>query len=216
MVIAHTSDPNMFYMSAIDSGYSKDNLAPLKPTLVSGSIVGNKARIAWKANTENDMKQYVIYKSTVPNIPDTAPIYATTTDTAFVDGAVLGTGPAYFAVKAEDIHGNLSDKSNELRISLTGVEITDSSIPTEYQLQQNYPNPFNPSTTIEFSVKEAGNVTIRVMNVLGEEIATIESGFRAAGRYRVNFDASRLATGVYLYQIRAGNFVETKRMLLVK
>jgi hypothetical protein len=216
MVIAHTSDPNVFTMSAIDSGFSVDNLAPAKPTLVAGTVVNNKARISWQANGEKDLKQYVIYKSTVPNIPDTAPVYATTTDTAFVDGVVLGAAPAYFAVKAEDIHGNLSPKSNELKISLTGVDITDSSIPTEYQLQQNYPNPFNPSTTIEFSLKEAGNVSIRVLNVLGEEISTIESGFRAAGRYRVSFDASRLATGVYLYQIRSGNFVDTKRMVLVK
>jgi hypothetical protein len=216
MVIAHTSDPNKFYVSGTDSGYSLDNLAPVKPTIIAGTIVADKARIAWTANGEKDLRQYLIYKSDVSNIPDNAPVYARTTDTAFVDGVVLGSTAAYFAVKAEDIHGNLSPKSNEVRISVTGVEIIDSAIPTAYALQQNYPNPFNPSTTIEYALKEAGDVTIKILNVLGEEISTIESGFRPAGLYRVNFDASRLATGVYLYQIRAGNFVDTKRMVLVK
>jgi hypothetical protein len=216
MVIAHTSDPNKFYASATDSGYSVDNLAPVKPTIVSGTIVANKARIAWTANGEKDLRQYLIYKSDVSNIPDNAPVYARTTDTAFVDGVDLGSTAAYFAVKAEDTHGNLSPKSNEVRVSVTGVEIIDSSIPTAYALQQNYPNPFNPSTTIEYALKEAGDVTIKILNVLGEEISTIESGFRAAGLYRVSFDASKLATGVYLYQIRAGNFVDTKRMVLLK
>lgn len=216
MVIAHTNDPNRFFMSAIDSGYSVDNLAPLAPAILAGTLVEGKARIAWKANTESDLKHYAIYKSPTPNIPADAPVYATTSGTAFLDGVDLGTDPAYFAVAAVDIHGNVSPKSDEVRITLTGVEILDGSVPAAYALEQNYPNPFNPVTTIEYAVKQAGEVSITVLNVLGEKVATIESGFREAGRYRVAFDASGLATGLYLYQIRAGQFVDTKRMLLVK
>jgi hypothetical protein len=114
------------------------------------------------------------------------------------------------------VHGNLSAKSAEVRVSLVGVEVIDNSVPTEFALLQNYPNPFNPSTTIEYALKEGGEVTITVSNVLGEVVATVESGYRTAGRYRVTFDASRLASGVYLYQIRSGKFVEAKRMMLLK
>ena len=216
MVIAHTSDPNKFYMSEVDSGQSVDNLAPAKPSPIAGRVVAGNARLNWAANTEPDLKQYVIYKSSTPNIPDAAPIYATTTDTAYVDATALGTTPVYYAVKAEDLHGNLSAKSDEVKISLVGVEVTDSGIPNAYSLGQNYPNPFNPSTTIEYTIKQAGEVTLRVMNVLGEEVATIESGYKPAGRYRVTFDASRLASGVYVYQVRSGDFVDAKRMVLVK
>ena len=216
MVIAHTSDPNKFYMSDIDSAHSLDNLAPAKPGLVAGTLVGGNARLSWKPNKESDLKHYVIYKSDSPNIPDNATAYATTTDTAYVDQVVAGVTPSYYAIKAEDIHGNLSVKSDEVRISTTGVEVTDTAIPTSYSLSQNYPNPFNPSTTIEYTLKQAGEVTLKIVNVLGEEVATVESGYKPAGRYRVTFDASRLASGVYLYQIRSGNFVDAKRMLLIK
>jgi hypothetical protein len=216
MVIAHTSDPNKFYVSDIDSGVSVDNLAPGKPAGIAGSIVGGSASITWKANTEPDMNQYLIYKSTTSTIGDADPVYARTTGTAYTDPASLGTGAAYYAVRAEDAHGNVGVKSDVIRISVTGVEITDSDIPTAFALRQNYPNPFNPTTTIEYSLKTAGEVTLRVMNVLGEVVATLESGYKPAGSYRATFDASRLASGVYLYQIRTGNFVDVKRMLLVK
>ena len=216
MVIAHTANPNMYYMSDIDSAYSVDNLAPLKPAGMAGAVAGNFGQLTWLPNTEKDLKHYLIYKSDSPNIPDGAPVYATVTVPTFTDGTELPATPVFYAVKAEDVHGNLSPKSDEVRISLVGVEITDTSIPTEFALHQNYPNPFNPATTIEYALKEAGMVTIRVMNVIGEEVATIESGFRPAGRYRVSFDATKLPSGIYLYQIRAGSFVDTKKMVLVK
>lgn len=216
MVIAHTSDPNKFYTSGIDSGFSVDNLAPAMPAGIAASVVGGYAHLTWNANTETDMKQYVVYKSNVANIPDGAPVYATVVNPEFTDGVALGSSPVYYVVKAQDVHGNLSVKSNEVKISLVSVEISDSEMPTSFSLGQNYPNPFNPTTTIEYALKHAGNVTLRVMNMLGEVVSTLESGYKPAGRYRATFDASRLASGVYLYQIRTPEFVDVKRMILVK
>lgn len=97
-----------------------------------------------------------------------------------------------------------------------GVEETNSSIPTVYDLAQNFPNPFNPSTTINFSVPEAGLVTLKVFNVLGQEVANLVNEDLAAGNYNVNFNASNLTSGVYFYSITANNFVATKKMMLVK
>lgn len=85
-----------------------------------------------------------------------------------------------------------------------------------YQLHQNYPNPFNPSTTIKFEIKNNNHVTLKVFNLLGQEVATLVNGELASGSYRVNFDGKTLSSGVYLYRITAGNYVETKRMLFLK
>ncbi|MCX6138927.1 MAG: T9SS type A sorting domain-containing protein, partial [Ignavibacteriales bacterium] len=86
-----------------------------------------------------------------------------------------------------------------------------------YQLAQNYPNPFNPSTTINFSLPVASNVTLKVYNMLGAEVATVAQGLHAPGAYSVRFDASNLASGVYVYTLRTSSgFVQSNKMLLMK
>lgn len=89
-------------------------------------------------------------------------------------------------------------------------------LPTQYSLEQNYPNPFNPSTTIRFNIPEAGNVRISIYNVLGQEVATVVNQKLEAGSYNYNFDASKLASGVYVYQLKTENFVTSKKMMLLK
>ncbi len=90
------------------------------------------------------------------------------------------------------------------------------ALPTEFALHQNYPNPFNPATRISFSLPQAEQVTIKVFSLLGAEIATIVNARFEAGVHSLKFDAGRLAGGVYIYQLQAGSFTETKRMLLIK
>ncbi|MGB2869767.1 MAG: T9SS type A sorting domain-containing protein [Bacteroidota bacterium] len=89
-------------------------------------------------------------------------------------------------------------------------------LPQKFELMQNFPNPFNPSTVISFQVPVAGNVSLKVFDLLGREVAMLENEEKAAGKYSVNWKASGLPTGVYFYRITAGNFVETKRMMLIK
>jgi hypothetical protein len=97
-----------------------------------------------------------------------------------------------------------------------GVEDDNPEQIKDYALLQNYPNPFNPSTQISFELPKDGNVTLKVYDVLGKEAAVLENGYKRAGKYTVNFNASNLAAGIYLYQLRAGNSVITKKMSLVK
>lgn len=86
----------------------------------------------------------------------------------------------------------------------------------DYYLNQNYPNPFNPSTQIQFGIKESGYVTLKVYNILGNEIAVVSSGFRSAGNHTVSFDASGLSSGVYFYRINVNGYSEIRKMILEK
>jgi photosystem II stability/assembly factor-like uncharacterized protein len=99
---------------------------------------------------------------------------------------------------------------------ITGKNNNNSNIPVEYKLEQNYPNPFNPSTNIAFSIPNAEDVRLAVYDYLGQEVAVIKNEFMPAGNHEVNFNASDLSSGIYFYKLTAGNFVETKKMILVK
>ena len=87
---------------------------------------------------------------------------------------------------------------------------------TEYAITQNFPNPFNPATTINYQIPQTGFVTLKIYDILGKEVATLVNEQKTQGRYSVNFDASRLASGVYIYQLRVNDYVSSKKMLLLK
>jgi hypothetical protein len=91
-----------------------------------------------------------------------------------------------------------------------------TSPPTIVNLYQNYPNPFNPNTTIKYSLPESGFVTLKVHNLIGEEIVTLVNTEQTIGNYEIDFNAIAIPSGVYFYQLRAGDFVETKKMVLMK
>jgi len=89
-------------------------------------------------------------------------------------------------------------------------------VPENYTLQQNYPNPFNPATRIDYSIAKRGQVTLKVFNVVGQEVATLFSGVQEAGHYEASFDAKTLSSGVYLYRLQAGNTTITKKMIALE
>jgi len=92
----------------------------------------------------------------------------------------------------------------------------DAAVPSEFELQQNYPNPFNPNTTIRYRVPEAANVTLKLINVLGEEVATLVEGWQTAGVHQINFEAQGLPSGVYVYILQAGELRFARRLVLMK
>jgi len=98
----------------------------------------------------------------------------------------------------------------------SGVEVTTSNLPTTFELKQNFPNPFNPATNIRYSVPVTSKVTLRLFDILGREVQTLVSSIQVPGTYTVTLNAQNLSTGVYFYQIKAGNFAETKKLLLLK
>jgi hypothetical protein len=104
----------------------------------------------------------------------------------------------------------------ELPAIPTAIAGQPALIPREFDLYQNYPNPFNPSTTIEFDLPKTSEVTLKIFNILGEEVATLVSNRLSAGSYSYEWDASNLASGVYLYKLQAGDYVEKRKMILLK
>jgi hypothetical protein len=98
---------------------------------------------------------------------------------------------------------------------ITGVE-DEAGIPLRLELSQNYPNPFNPTTQISYSVARKSDVTLKVFNLLGMEVATLVSGDQDAGEHVATFDATRLSSGVYFYRLQAGSVTLTKKMVFVK
>lgn len=99
---------------------------------------------------------------------------------------------------------------------VVSVKELSSELPVKYELSQNYPNPFNPSTSIQFQLPASSDVTLKVFNVLGQEVATLVNEKMGAGSYEYNFDASNLSSGVYVYSLTAGDFHIAKKMTLMK
>lgn len=99
---------------------------------------------------------------------------------------------------------------------ITSVSQTGEELPEAFSLGQNYPNPFNPSTTITFSMPKQEFVTLKVFNTLGQEVKTLINGARQGGTHEVTFDAGNFPSGIYMYKLTAGKYVETKKMVLMK
>ncbi|MFO7447357.1 MAG: T9SS type A sorting domain-containing protein [Ignavibacteriaceae bacterium] len=104
----------------------------------------------------------------------------------------------------------------EYKENVTGVDDENGNIPQKFSLNQNYPNPFNPSTTISFDIAEQGNFSLKIYNVLGQELATLVNGEMKIGSHTVNFDASNLASGLYIYKLSGNNVSLTRKMMLLK
>ena len=109
------------------------------------------------------------------------------------------------------------DDSIFVKNQATNVEDEGSLLsPDSYNLAQNFPNPFNPTTSIRYSIPKRSNVTLKVYDILGNEVASLVNEEKDQGVYTVSFNAASLSSGIYFYRLQSGTFVETKKMLLLK
>ena len=116
-------------------------------------------------------------------------------------------------VEADTIEFLITDNKS---IYQTKQFILQYSLPTEYNLEQNYPNPFNPSTSIRYQVSSISQVSIKVYDILGNEVTTLVNEQKEPGYYEIEFNAIQFASGVYIYRLQAGSFVSTKKMMVIK
>ncbi|AFH47900.1 5'-Nucleotidase domain protein [Ignavibacterium album JCM 16511] len=134
-----------------------------------------------------------------------------------VESGALNPNVDYYWKVRTNNDGGVSPWSDvyHFTINLTDVE-DEQQLPTGFALLQNYPNPFNPTTIIKYQLPVNSNVTLKVYDVLGKEVATLVNGYKSAGRYEVEFNTTSLSSGVYFYQLKTGSFVETKKMIILK
>jgi hypothetical protein len=125
------------------------------------------------------------------------------------------TFPGYFNLRAEISRDEYVYWIDSIQLIVTGVEYEDIQ-PLTYNLEQNYPNPFNPSTTFKYSIPTQSKILIKVYDILGNDVANLMDEEKPAGTYEVIWYAENLPSGVYFYQLKAGSFIETKKMLLLK
>ena len=134
---------------------------------------------------------------------------------------VFSTGTGHSIKQTNDggyiIAATMGDEACLIKLAFDPTSIKlEKNIPNKFTLSQNYPNPFNPSTTIEFDLPKTTEVSLRIFNILGEKVATLISDRLSAGSYSYDWDASNLASGVYLYRLQAGDYVETRKMVLIR
>ncbi|MCX6142356.1 MAG: T9SS type A sorting domain-containing protein [Ignavibacteriales bacterium] len=140
------------------------------------------------------------------------PYYVDTLNLSYQTTAQAYTGAAG-GFPAGDLNWFATRKSAWL---LVDVEKPVAGVPASFALSQNYPNPFNPTTALEYSISKSSNVVLEVFNVLGQSVAKLVDEHQAPGTYRTSFDGAKLSSGVYLYRLKAGDFVQTRKMVLMK
>jgi hypothetical protein len=198
------------------------DVLPNQVVSITASQVGsNRVELNWKTFSETNNYGFEIQKSKLP--PDYASI-----PSAFIPGH--GTSLTPHAYSWVDSSAQFGDFYRLKQTDLDGVahysggvqvgNVTDlagnTAPPGQFRLEQNYPNPFNPSTTIHYNLPATVHVTLTVFNALGQQVASAADGLQAAGPHEVQFAGDGLASGVYFYRLRAGGFVATKRLILLK
>jgi hypothetical protein len=123
--------------------------------------------------------------------------------------------PGHFNLIAEISVDEVTYWTDSMQVIVTGID-GEETLPIEYALLQNYPNPFNPNTTISWQSPVGSHQTIKVFDVLGNEVATLVDEYKLAGRYEVEFNAEKLASGIYFYKLQAGDYTAVKKMILIK
>ena len=148
----------------------------------------------------------------VPDIPPGTTVGATSWCTP---GIIDSLFPGYINFKAEIISDGWTYWEDSIQVVITGVE-NEETIAADFKLEQNYPNPFNPTTKIQFSIPQSSKVVIKVFDILGSEIETLVNEEKPVGTYELDWNAAKLSSGVYFYQLIAGGYVATRKMIVLK
>ncbi len=194
--------------------YNQNPPVPVGLVNLNGIFEEGNVFINWRTVSEDNNRGFEIQRSNNNNNWITRGFVegnGTTTEEhnyTFVDENVPNNSVRlYYRLKQVDFNG--SNKYSDI------IEVTISK-PSVYELSQNYPNPFNPATTISFGIKEKSNVRITILNAIGEEVAVILNKEMEAGYHHFTFNAANLPSGVYFYQLKAGEFISTKKMICLK
>jgi hypothetical protein len=213
--------------SSYSSAATGNGILPVELSSFSAIVLENSVKLNWRTETEVSNYGFEIERASSL----TTPVQEWTKigfvqgygnsnspkDYSFIDDLTLTPNlPAGRHGLNRNLQYRLKQIDNDGQFEYSKVIEVDLGSPTKFELSQNYPNPFNPSTTISFSLPQSGNVKLTVYNLLGEQIAEPVNGFKEAGIHTINFSASSLNSGIYIYKIEANGFVQSRKMTLIK
>lgn len=193
----YTDHPGSFHGFYKLTSVNGDNLGGLVLFIKNGQGIGTAVLNLEAASNYTEFATDITWNST------------DNPDSAYIEFVIVGV---------DSVHIGTTFYLDDLSFSpTTGVNQNDNS-PLKFELAQNYPNPFNPSTTINYSVPKQSFVSLKVYNLLGQEVATLVNENKSAGTYKIDFSASpgNFASGLYIYRLTAGDLVQTKKMMLLK
>jgi uncharacterized protein (UPF0218 family) len=167
----------------------------------TGEVIAELNKITLNKNNVRKLNEGTFYYS-IMGIP--------VSQTAIKVNIENNIDPKYAAAEIK------SDRTVLLKGNIVKLNLNVNEKPTEYALYQNYPNPFNPMTTITYQIPKEGLVTLKIYDILGKEVTTLINEEKQAGKYSIDFNASKLSSGVYLYELRSNEYKSTKKLLLMK
>jgi hypothetical protein len=189
---------------------TSDVQLPVEMGEVSIRPLDNAVELTWTTRSETNLDKWIVKRDNVAVYQVNANNGSSGHHYTFTDAAANGRTYTY------DLVVRNSDGSESVVRTLSATPTVGAANVTEYALHQNYPNPFNPTTDIIYDVKDAGFVTLKVYNMMGQEVTTLVNGNMTQGRYTVSFNATDLPSGLYLCKMTAGSFSAQVKMLLMK
>lgn len=196
-----------------DFAIGKDGAVPVELSSFTASIQNKEVVLNWATATEINNYGFEVERSFDKTNWNTLAFkngYGNSNsvkDYTYTDKDITKNGMYYYRLKQIDNNGDF-EYSNIVEVSV--------NIPIKFEVSQNYPNPFNPVTNISFNLPEASNVTLYIFNAIGQQIKTINAGYKEAGKHTIEFDGSSLNSGVYFYKVEAGNNSMIRKMALIK
>ncbi len=215
------------WIGILYTGYATVDVTDLPPATPSNFSLTESTDehpyLEWDANTELDFDEYKVYRKI--DYPVTPWTHIATTEDEFYKDSLVTTSYShgedfYYKITAVDINDNESAYSDEEMIEARlinkkGEKILEN-IPNEYALEANYPNPFNPTTVINYDLPNNDYVELFIYNSLGQKVHELVKGSQSAGSYSIQFDASHLPSGIYIYKLHSNNYQSSRKMVLAK
>lgn len=205
------------YATDTFDGLGSPSPLPVELTYFSASSVGDGVLLNWRTETEVNNYGFDIQKK-VGNLQSSTCNWE---KIGFVEGHGNSNSPKEYSFIDRNIFDGkysyrLKQIDNDGTFTYSNVIDIDANTLLYYELDQNYPNPFNPTTNIKYTVPEEAKVTVKVFNMLGQDVAVLVNRQMEAGTHEINFDGTYLNSGIYFYRIEVGNFVNVKKMTLLK
>jgi hypothetical protein len=212
------------YASSDNGGLWRSNAGlPIELTSFTAQETGGAVVLQWSTLSEVNNYGFMVERSAEPTsdflpVSGLIPGHGTTIvphSYTFTDNPPPAANPFFYRLESIDLNSTLH-YSDAVQAEITGVAERSTDLPAHVSLGQNYPNPFNPTTNIQFTVVNRQLTIVKVFDVLGREVATLVNEVMEPGTYAVQFDASSHASGLYFYRLSVGQYVECRKMIVMK